>query len=176
MSEGGLHHALWQVLGFGLLPAWLAAGAADWWCHRRSCIERTSGPRESMFHLLLFLEIAVPAIMALWLEINAALLVVMAAGILAHLVTSWWDTTYAQPRRRITAFEHSVHSWLELLPLFALLLICLLHWPQVTAPEWQFVAREQPTSAIWRTVVLTGFAAALAFILEESLRSTRQRP
>jgi hypothetical protein len=165
--------AIWNMLGFGLLPLWLAAGGADWLCHRRTLIERTSGPRESLFHLVLFLEIAVPVVMALWLEINALMLALMAAAVLAHMVTSWWDTAFAQPRRHIAPIEQQVHSWLEMLPLFALLLIALLHAPQIADPEWRLTARLQPVPAAWRWAILLGFTGGMAFILEEWFRGRK---
>jgi hypothetical protein len=174
MSEGDLHHALWQVLGFGVLPAWLAAGGADWWCHRRTHIESSSGPRESSLHLLLFLEIMIPALLALWLEINALMLAIMAAGVVLHIFTSWWDTRFAQPRRHIGAVEQQVHSWLEMLPLFALVLLALLHAPALTDPRWTLEIRAEPVPVPWRLAVLAGFAAGLGLILEELLRGTRE--
>jgi hypothetical protein len=169
-----LRTALWNLLGFGLFPLWLASGGADWLCHRRTHIERTSGPRESLLHLLLFLEIAIPALLALWLEISASLLVLMAAGVLAHMLTSWWDTAFAQPRRYIAPIEQQVHSWLEMLPLFALIIVVLLHASQLSEPQWQFTAREQPVAPPWRWAVLLGFAIGLAFILEEGWRGLRE--
>ena len=168
-----LRTALWNLLGFGLLPACLAAGGADWLCHRRTRIETTSGPRESRLHIVLHLQIAVPVLLALWLEVNAALLVLMAAGVLAHMLTSWWDTRFAQPRRHIAPIEQQVHSWLEMLPLFALLLICLLHLGQFTSPDWSLVAREAPVPGSWAVVVPAGFAVGLALICEELLRGMR---
>ena len=92
---------LWKVLGYGVLPLWLSAGAADWLCHRRTSIERTSGPGESVFHAVLYLQIAIPVLLALYLEINAAMLLLFALAVLAHMGTSWWDTTFSQPKRHI---------------------------------------------------------------------------
>ena len=48
-----------------VLPLWLAAGFADYICHRASHIERTSGWKESMLHLVQFGEMAVPVLAAL---------------------------------------------------------------------------------------------------------------
>jgi hypothetical protein len=173
MSESDLHQALWHVLGFGVLPAWLAAGGADWWCHRRTHIEASSGPRESTLHLLLFLEIMVPAMLALWLEINALLLALMAAGVILHMATSWLDTRFSQSRRHIGALEQQVHSWLEMLPVFALVLLALLHAPAIAEPRWGLEPRELPVPTSWRTAILAGFVAGLALILEELLRGVR---
>jgi hypothetical protein len=165
-----LRAALWTLLGFGIFPLWLAAGGADWLCHRRTRIERTSGSRESVLHLALFLEIAVPTIMALWLDITALMLVIMATAVLAHMFTSWWDTSFAQPRRHIAPVEQLVHSWLEMLPVFAVLIVALLHAGQFADPQWRLAWREQPVPVEWRWALLLGFALGLALILEEAWR------
>ena len=44
------------ILLYFILPVWLAAGFADWLCHRAAHIETTSGAKESMLHLLMFAE------------------------------------------------------------------------------------------------------------------------
>lgn len=173
MTDASLSAAIWNVLGFGVLPLWLAAGGADWWCHRRSLIERTSGPRESLLHLALFLEIALPVSLALWLEVNALLLAIMAAGVFAHMLTSWADTRFAQPRRHLSPIEQQVHSWLEMLPLFALVSVALLHASALADPQWRPEPREQAVPTVWRTAIVAGFALGLGFILEEWLRGQR---
>lgn len=60
------------LLMYVVLPLWLAAGFADYLCHRASRIAETSGWKESLLHLLQFAELAVPVLAALFLEINAA--------------------------------------------------------------------------------------------------------
>src|SRR4051794_27447071 len=40
------------VLMYFVLPVWLAAGFADYLCHRASSIQSTRGWRESLLHLL----------------------------------------------------------------------------------------------------------------------------
>jgi hypothetical protein len=171
-----LREAAWLLLGYGVLPAWLAAGGADWLCHRRTRIEQTSGPRESLLHVALFLQIAVPALLGLWLEINAAVLLIMAAAVLAHMFTSWWDTSFAQPLRHIAPIEQQVHSWLEMLPLFALLLIGLLHLEQLASPDWALQSRAEAAPPLWRVGMPLAFAAALGLIVEELLRGLRASP
>jgi hypothetical protein len=59
-----------SLLMYFVLPLWLAAGFADYLCHRASSIETTCGPKESLLHLLQFAEMAVPALAAIFLEIN----------------------------------------------------------------------------------------------------------
>jgi hypothetical protein len=166
--------AIWTVLGFGVLPLWLAAGGADWLCHRRSGIERTSGPVESLLHIGLFLQIALPVLLGLWFEINALLLAVFAAAVLAHMATSWLDTAFSQPRRHIAPIEQQVHSWLEMLPLFGWVLIALLHLDAFSRPQWEFIARAAPVPTPWPVVVPALLAAGMALIIEELIRGLRQ--
>lgn len=54
------------MLMYFVLPLWLVAGFADWLCHRATNIATTSGPKESVIHLLLFVEMAVPVLAALF--------------------------------------------------------------------------------------------------------------
>jgi hypothetical protein len=46
------------VLMYFVLPVWLAAGFADYLCHRAASIETRSGWRETLLHLLQFGEMA----------------------------------------------------------------------------------------------------------------------
>ena len=168
-----LRTLLWQLLAFGALPAWLLAGGADWLCHRRTHIERTSGPRESLLHLLLYAEIAVPTVLGLWLEITAGTLLVFATGVTAHMFTSWWDTSFAQPRRHIAPIEQQVHSWLEMLPLFALVIVVVLHIDAIAEPRWILRARAQPLGDVWRFGVPLLLLLGAGPIVEEYLRGLR---
>jgi hypothetical protein len=155
------------------LPIWLLAGFGDWLSHRRSRIERTSGPRESALHLLLYLLIAVPLAAALFLEITALLQIFMAACVLAHMGVSLWDTSFSQPRRYIAPLEQQIHSYLEMLPLFAVALVVVLHWDAVRHPAWSLSVRNPPLPTAWISGVLLGLLAGLVMILEELWRCRR---
>lgn len=122
-----------HTIQYFLVPVWLAAGVADWWCHKRSRIEATTGAKESLMHLLLLAEAAFPAVLGLFLEINSLLLSVMIAAFFAHEATVMWDVDYAIKRRDVSPLEQHVHSFLELVPLGVLMLLSLLHWPQFKA-------------------------------------------
>jgi len=124
---------LTHFLLFFLVPLWLLAGIADWWCHLRSGIEYNSGTRESILHLLLLAEVGVAALAMLFLEINAAVLLLALIALALHEATALWDVGYATKLRRVTAFEQHVHSFLEIIPLTALALAILLHWSQFLA-------------------------------------------
>src|SRR3954471_3531124 len=111
------------ALLYFVLPLWLAAGFADYLCHRASSIELTSGYKESLIHLLMFAEVAVPVLAAIFLEINALVISTMIAGFIAHQLTALWDVTFATNTRRVTPIEQQVHSFLELLPLAGMLIV-----------------------------------------------------
>src|SRR6266516_2930791 len=118
------------VLMYFVLPVWLAAGFADYLCHRAASIETTSGWKESLLHLLQFGEMAIPTLAAIFLEINALVIAVMIVCLIAHEATAIWDVDYAYRRREVTPIEQHVHSFLEMLPLMGLLLVVTLHWQQ----------------------------------------------
>ena len=155
------------------LPTWLLAGFGDWLCHRRTRIERTAGPHESALHVVLYLLIAVPTVLGLWLEIEAPLLGFMTICVLAHSAVSLWDTSYAQPRRPISPVEQMIHSHLEMLPVFALALVLALHWPAVVDPRWTLAARAQPLPWGWIVGVPLALIPGLLMILEELARGLR---
>jgi hypothetical protein len=171
-----------NILMYFVLPLWLAAGFADYLCHRASHIESTSGPAESALHLLQFAEMAVPILAALFLEINALIFLIMIASVILHQATALWDLYYASGRRTITPIEQQVHSFLEMLPLMGLVLIAVLHWQQFMAlfglgtepARFDLTLKSGPPSWIYVTAVLV---AALLFELlpygEELVRGLR---
>ena len=130
MSDPGL---LWWLLGALVLPLWLLSGLTDYICHARTDIAHTSGTHESLLHLLQTVEIGAPLLVFLFFQVDALVLVLMAAGVVAHTATSWSDLRYADRLRRITPFEQYVHSFLNVLPWIAFALVALLHWPVVVA-------------------------------------------
>jgi hypothetical protein len=125
--------AVVSLLSFVILPLWFGAGIADWLCHRRTDLEHTTGPKESLIHLLMFGEIAIPLLACLVLEINALIFAVMIVAFLAHEATAFWDVSYAVTRRHVSPLEQHVHSFLEIIPLTAGLFVATLHWPQLLA-------------------------------------------
>jgi hypothetical protein len=64
----GPEEVLREMLMYFVLPLWLAAGFADYLCHRAAHIEKTSGWKESILHLLQFAETAIPVLAALLLR------------------------------------------------------------------------------------------------------------
>jgi hypothetical protein len=118
------------LLMYVVLPLWLAAGFADYLCHRAARIAETSGWKESLLHLLQFAELALPVLAALFLEINAAVILIMIVALVLHELTAIWDVSYATATRTVTPTEQHVHSVLEMLPLTALLMVIAIYWDQ----------------------------------------------
>jgi hypothetical protein len=110
------------------MPLWLLAGFADWLCHRASNLAQTTGPKESLIHLLMFGEVGIALLAGLFLEINAGVIALMIAAFLAHEVTALWDVSYAVTARRVTPIEQHIHSFLEMLPLLAITCVISAHW------------------------------------------------
>ena len=167
-----------------ILPLWLAAGFADYLCHRASHIEATSGPKESALHLLEFAEMAVPILAAIFLEINALIIGVAIVCLILHEATAIWDVRYACATREVTPTEQHVHSFLEMLPLMGLTIIVILHWGQFLAlfglgtarADFGIRLKQPPLPWLYVTVMLT---LVLLFVvlpfLEELARTLRHR-
>jgi hypothetical protein len=171
------------ILMYFILPLWLLTGVADWLCHKATHIERTSGAKESVLHLLMFVEMGLPLLAAIFLDVNALIIGFMIALFLLHEATSMWDVDYAVARRRVTPLEQHVHSFLELIPLMALLLIIARHWPQFLA---LFGAVEEPArfDLSWKApplppayiaAVLAAACAVAVLNFEESFRCLRAK-
>jgi hypothetical protein len=120
-------------LMFFLVPLWLLAGVGDWANHRRTGIERTAGPKESALHLLMLVEVGLPMLMALFLEINALVIAIMLVMLPIHEATAWWDVRYASTKREIPPLEQHMHSLLEVLPLTAVSFVVVRYWDQFLA-------------------------------------------
>jgi hypothetical protein len=105
-----------SVLMYFVLPLWLLAGFADYLCHRASRIATTAGPKESLIHLLMLTEMAVPVTAAMALEVNALVILVMICLWAVHEATAVWDVFYAYSKREITPIE----QWPQFLALFGL--------------------------------------------------------
>jgi len=116
------------LMMYFVLPVWLAAGFADYLCHRAAHIERTSGWRESVLHLVQFAEMALPILAALFFEINTGIILLMIVCLILHQATAMWDVSFAASRREVKPIEQHVHSVLEMMPLTGLLIVIALHW------------------------------------------------
>jgi hypothetical protein len=174
---------VWDILVYVVLPLWVIAGFADYLCHRADRIERHNGIRENLIHWAMIAEIGLPLTLAIFFRIDALLLALMIAGLAAHEITSHLDLRLAMATRKVSAFEHQVHSFLDILPFTAFLLIGVLHWPQLLA---LFGAGTQPADFSlgpkqlprWGELIPPFAAFALltfAPYLEETLRDLKAK-
>jgi hypothetical protein len=178
----GPEEVLRAMLMYFVLPLWLAAGFADYLCHRATHIERTSGWKESVLHLAQFAEMAVPVLAALFLEITSGVILLMMGFLVLHEATAIWDVSYASTRRKVSPTEQHVHSFLEMLPLTGLLLVIALHWPAFAAlfgygvPEFSFTLKQSPLPLTY-TLTMLALTALLEILpyLEELIRGLRYR-
>ncbi len=176
-------NSVWTLLVYVVLPLWVIAGFLDYLCHRTSDIEHATGVKESLIHWLMVSEVAVPLLLAVFFRINALILTLMIVCLIAHEVTGYLDLKIAMATRKVTIFEHQVHSVLEILPFTAMLLVMALHWPQTVSllglgheaadfsldpkqvPRWGEII---PPAAVFILFVLAPYA-------EEMLRGSRAK-
>jgi hypothetical protein len=169
-----------RYLMYVLLPAWFVPGLLDWWMHRRSDIEHTSGTRESVVHLAMISEVGAPLLMALLLEINPPMLALMGG---AAVATAAWDVRLAnRSTREVRPAEQNIHSLLESMPFMALAAAACLHPRQVRAlllpgeggRSWRLRLKRPPLPRPYLAAVLGAFAVfgTLPYV-EELIRCRR---
>jgi hypothetical protein len=168
------------LLMYVVLPVWLAAGFADYLCHRATHIEQTSGWKESLLHLLQFAEMGFPVLAALFLEITSAVILLMIVSLILHQATAMWDVHYANQTREVTPIEQHVHSVLEMIPFAGFLMVLALHWASFAAlfgfgqADFNLTLKSEPlpVSYIATMLVLTLMFEVLPY-LEELVRGLR---
>jgi hypothetical protein len=175
---------LWDVLIYVILPLWVLAGFADYVCHRATDIEDATGAKESALHWLMLGEVGVPLLAAVFLKINALVMVVMIVCLVAHELTGYLDLQLAMRTRYVSALEQQIHSLLEVLPFAAMLLVFILHWNQAQAifgmgpehAEWFIGTKPLPSFAelLWPGVAFLVFA--ILPYAEEFIRGLRAKP
>jgi hypothetical protein len=163
-----------------VLPVWLAAGLLDYAIHARQRIEHTAGPYESALHLLQALQVGVPVLVLVFLDITASTFAVLAAAVLAHAWTSWRDTCYAASVRPIGPAEQKAHAVLDMVPWFGLALVALMHREALSpllgpgAADWGLRLRPDPfPPAVVIAVLLASFASGVVPALLELRRGRR---
>ena len=129
----GVEDATRRFLLYFVVPMWMGAGLADWWRHRRTSIETTAGTHESMVHALQMTQGGLPALLGLFLEVNAGVLGATLGLLGLHQATAFWDVKYAEGRREVTPNEQHIHGVLENVPVMATGFLMVLHWDQAQA-------------------------------------------
>lgn len=120
-------------MGFVVLPLWIAAGFADYLCHRASQIQDNSGAPESALHLLQYALVGLPVTFALFSRPNAGFFVLAVFCIILHHAVAYIDVRYAASTREVAPVEQMIHSFLELLPITAFLLLGMVEWTRFQA-------------------------------------------
>lgn len=176
------HQLLINLILYALLPLWGISGLADWFFHRASDIEHTSGLKESMIHSLMGIEMAIPIVLCLLFYVNVGILLICIAAWIAHELVAHWDVTYTSPVRNITIWEVHAHNYLATLPLYLLMLIAVINWDVVIklvtldwAGQFEFVRVESPHGS---PAYLSGYLTFMAIVcvfpyLEENFRCLR---
>jgi hypothetical protein len=184
--KAGTEIAVRRLLVGGVFPLWLGAGLADWYLHRRTKIEETAGPRESLIHHLMFAETGGPVLLGLFCDVNAGVLATAYGAVGVHTLTALWDQYYAEPRRRVSPLEQHVHSLLEVSPIMAAFLLTGLYWDQARAlagrdqrsPRFALRLKRRNPLSVRARLLLLG-AVALFGVLpyaEELYRCWRAQP
>jgi hypothetical protein len=81
----------------------------------------------------MFAEIGLPLLAAMFLDINGLIIAFMIVMFFVHEATALWDVSYATTLRTVTPIEQHVHSFLEIIPLMAIVSVVSLHWQQFLA-------------------------------------------
>ncbi|HET6500743.1 MAG TPA: diguanylate cyclase/phosphodiesterase [Amycolatopsis sp.] len=181
--QAGMDEAARRMLLYGVMPAWIGAGAVDWWRHRRTRIETTSGVGESALHVLMMTEASIPTMLGLFCEVNAGVPVVAGGALGLHQATAYADVAFAQTRRHVSPGEQQVHSLLEVVPMAAAAILSIMHWDQTAGllgrggrRDWRLRPKERPLSGRVKTATLAGVVilGALPYA-EEMIRCLRAR-
>ncbi|MGI5192444.1 diguanylate cyclase [Streptomyces sp. CA-288835] len=178
LSSTDVEDANRRFLLYGVLPLWVVPAVADWWMHRRTRIEHTSGTKESAVHALMMTEAGIPVAMGLLARINPLVLSVMGGAAAAHTATALYDVTLATHKREVRPIEQHIHSFLEVLPLAGLAFIGCLHADQVRATlrggpgrdDWKLLPKERPLSAPYLLGLGAVIGAGVALPYAEELR------
>ena len=160
-----------------VMPLWIASGGIDYWLHRRSKIESTSGTFESTLHAAGISMSAIPVLAGLFLDVDAGVLLAMIGGYAAHAGMTVWDVAYASTRREVSPTEQHVHAMLELLPFTALSFMLVAYREQALAligrgeASARFAFRRKRTAlpAGGVAAVIGAFAAFVAIPYAEEL-------
>ena len=142
------------VMLYVLLPLWGIAGMLDWWCHRKTNIEATSGLHEASIHCVMGIQIGLPVILSLLFEVNVLILILCFLVLITHELVAHYDVHFATGKREISIWEVHAHNYLATLPLFLVLMIIVRKWDVfmklVTfdfAGEFAFEWRKEPLGA-----------------------------
>jgi hypothetical protein len=141
-----------RLTSYFIMPVWLGAGFLDYFWHRRTSIETTSGLEEGLIHSLMMIEAGPAVLSGLFLEVNAGVLAGMIGLSVLHELTVLFDLGFTAPRRVIPAGEQVTHTFLEAPPFLVTAAAISTHWDQFLAllgrgrqrPEFKLRLRRPP--------------------------------
>ncbi|HJL96820.1 MAG TPA: hypothetical protein QF401_01590 [Candidatus Poseidoniaceae archaeon] len=143
-----------NVILYVLLPLWGIASMLDWWCHKQTDIEATSGLHEANIHCLMGAQIGLPLVLSLIFEVNVLILLLCFAALIAHEFIAHYDVHYTTGKREISIWEVHAHNYLATLPFFLILLIIVRKWEvflDLITLNWaggfSFQLRQEPLGA-----------------------------
>jgi hypothetical protein len=127
-------------------------------------------------------EVGVAVLVVLFLEINAATLLLLIGIYLLHEVSVFSDLSTAHHAREVPPLEQLVHGIMEGVPLAGLAVLCIAEWDQLAGlvgavegvPDWSLRWRESSfglTTVV--TVLSLGFVFVVAPFAEELVRCLR---
>ena len=119
---------IFDIVLYVCLPLWLIMGFLDYYCHRRSGIEKTAGVKESIYHAIMGVQIGIPIFLGLFFQINVLILLLMFVALIFHEWVAHHDVEYARQSREISMLEIHVHSFLETLPFFTVIMLISINW------------------------------------------------
>jgi len=128
MQDPGVSDLVLNLILYICLPTWVIAGFADWWCHRKTKIEETSGLKESLMHSLMGLQVGFPIVVSLFFEVNVLILLVCLLVLISHEIVAHHDVVYSSPVREITIWEVHAHAFLSTIPFYIFALIVVRRW------------------------------------------------
>lgn len=183
-----IRHMTTDVLLFNMilylcLPLWLVMGCLDYYCHRKSRIEHTTGIKESILHAIMGVQVGIPVFLGLFFHINVLILLIMFVVLVAHELVAHHDVKYALHAREISILETHAHSFLEVLPFTIVLLIVCINWQAFVdlitlnwAGQMNLTLRDKPLDQMYIAgyVALMLFADVLPYT-EELLRCWRAK-
>ncbi len=117
-----------NIILYVFLPLWCAAGFVDWYCHRKSKIESTSGVKESLLHALMGVQVGIPIFLCLFFHVNALVLIAFSLSLLMHGIVAYFDIRLARKERQISILEMHAHAFLSTTPLFLFFMLVAINW------------------------------------------------
>jgi hypothetical protein len=156
--------------------AWLAAGCADFACHRLSRLPETSGFRECGLHVLQIVIVGAGVSLFLLMEPERGLLVAIAALAIVHAVFGYMDTRSAYGLRPITPVEQHLHSILDMAPWIALGMLAMIVESRDASTGWYLRPRDTPFPLqTWVSVLVPAFALVLLPVIAEWMACWRAK-